>query len=112
MFPTCRVFRESAASEDTLNFTNMVVYCKKNAATPLSFRAPTQADYLRSKSRESYLVPKNEVELSTFDHTDKVGRRILVAKETEGLRRFQDQAAIAHWKIMRTVLPAAVWEYW
>lgn len=109
VFPTCRVFCESL--EDS-NFTNMVVFCKKSTVTPLKFREPIQADYLRSKFRETHLVPRREIDLSRFDRVEEGGQKILVAKELEHVKRFQDQGAIAHWKIMRSVLPAPVWEHW
>lgn len=114
VFPSCRIFREQAASKDdeNANFTNMVLFCKKNTNTPLTFRDPVNADFLGSKSREAYLVPKHEMELSTFSTIPPKGRRVLVAKEVGRLHKFQDRAALEHWEIMRTVLPDAVWENW
>ncbi|OJJ48325.1 hypothetical protein ASPZODRAFT_61817 [Penicilliopsis zonata CBS 506.65] len=111
VFPTCRIFREAGPSGES-DFTNMVIFCKKATSTPLKFRAPVEADFLRSKARKSYLVPENEIDVTRFDTIEKGGRRYLVSEETERLKHFQDQSAIGHWTIMRNVLPDAVWESW
>ncbi|KAE8152040.1 S-adenosyl-L-methionine-dependent methyltransferase [Aspergillus avenaceus] len=111
VFPSCRMFREDAASDDSGDFTNMVIFCKKSSATPLRFRDPVPADFLSSKFRETYLVPKHEIDPVVFT-TVTGGRRVLRAKETGRLYRWQDQGALEHWKIMRKVLPDAVWENW
>ncbi|KAI9929954.1 hypothetical protein ASPWEDRAFT_35183 [Aspergillus wentii DTO 134E9] len=111
VFPSCRFFREDAVAEGHVDFTNMVVFCKKTA-TPVQFRDPVRADFLSSKSRENYLVPKHEVDPSIFDHIEKGGKKVLRAKETGLLHKYQDRSALAHWQIMRNVLPDAVWENW
>lgn len=116
VFPTCRVFREEALGNDhddeNPNFTNMVLFCKKSTRTPLRFRDPVEADFLRSKSRESYLVPKHELDPAMFDAVPTGGRKVLVQKEVKRLYKFQDRGALEHWAIMRKVLPDAVWENW
>ncbi|KAJ5785894.1 uncharacterized protein N7503_011106 [Penicillium pulvis] len=114
VFPSCRIFRESEANQDdsTSDFTNMVLFCKKSKDSQLQFREPTSADFLGSKSRESYLVPRHEIDFSLFDTVPKGGRRLLVDKEVGRLYKFQDRAALEHWEIMRKVIPAAVWENW
>ncbi|KAJ5759931.1 hypothetical protein N7520_007087 [Penicillium odoratum] len=114
VFPSCRIFREAEANQDdaTSDFTNMVLFCKKSKNSQVEFRKPTKADYLDSKSRESYLLPRHEIDFSLFDTVPKNGRRFLVAKEVNRLYKYQDRAALEHWEIMRTVLPAAVWENW
>lgn len=120
VFSACRVYRESMSTDETNDFTNLVVFCKKQSQTTataadptrLRFRAPEEADYLGSKSRESYLLPQHEVDPATFDHIVQGGKRVLTAAQTENLGRYMDQGAIAHWKIMRKVLPDAVWENW
>lgn len=114
VFPSCRIFREQAATKDDENsdFTNMVLFCKKSTETPLTFRDAVSADYLGSKSREAYLVPKHEMDFSIFAKIPPKGRRILIAKEVGRLHKYQDRAALEHWSIMRTVLPEAVWENW
>lgn len=107
VFPNCRMFRE--LPDEGSNFTNMVVFCKISTV-PLRFRAPVPEDYLRSKAREMYLLPKHEVDPAVFEAGDD--RVVLRANETGLLKKFQDQSAIAHWHIMRQVLPAVVWESW
>ncbi|CAL5872041.1 uncharacterized protein PFLUO_LOCUS6298 [Penicillium psychrofluorescens] len=115
VFPSCRIFREEApggADEENPNFTNLVLFCKKSTRTPLRFREPVEADFLRSKSRESYLVPKHELDPDMFAAVPKNGRAVLVQKEVGRLHKFQDRGALEHWAIMRKVLPDAVWENW
>ena len=90
----------------------MVIFCKKSAATPLTFRAPVTADYMGSKFRQTYLVPKQEIDTSRFEPIEKGGRRFLLSKETHLLGKYQDRAALEHWNIMRHVLPDLVWENW
>ncbi|RHZ63897.1 spermidine synthase [Aspergillus thermomutatus] len=111
VFPSCRIFREDAAAEAKFDFTNMVIFCKKSN-TPLRFREPVKADFLGSRSRQNYLVPKHEVDPAQFDKIEKGGRRVLVAKETGRLHKYLDRGALGHWEIMRTVMPDAVWENW
>lgn len=114
VFPTCRIFREQAPSKDdeNPNFTNLMLFCKKSSNTPLRFREPVSADFLRSHSRENYLVPKHELDATTFASIPPKGRPVLIDKEVKRLHKFQDRGAIEHWQIMRKVLPDAVWENW
>ncbi|PLB45855.1 S-adenosyl-L-methionine-dependent methyltransferase [Aspergillus steynii IBT 23096] len=111
VFPSCRIFREEVGNSETADFTNMVIFCKKSPA-PLTFRDPVPGDYLRSKFRETYLMPKHEVDPSAFMSVREGGRAVLRAKETGRLHKWQDQGALQHWAIMRKVLPDAVWENW
>ena len=110
VFPNCRMFRE--LPDEGSNFTNMVIFCMSSKATPLGFREPVPGDYLRSKAREMYLMPTHEVGPTVFDAAAADDRVVLRANETGLLKKFQDQSAIAHWRIMRQVLPAVVWENW
>lgn len=114
VFPSCRIFREQAPAKDDENpdFTNMVLFCKKSSSKPLRFRDPVPADYLRSKSRESYLAPQHELDPALFAAIPKGGRQVLVAKEIGRLYKYQDRGALEHWEIMRKVVPSAVWENW
>ncbi|KAJ5573984.1 Spermine/spermidine synthase family protein [Penicillium hispanicum] len=114
VFPSCRIFREHAVSQDEANpnFTNMVLFCKKSSSTPVRFRDPVPNDFLRSSLRETHLVPKHELDPSMFATIPERGRRFLVAKEVGRLHKFQDRGALEHWEIMREVLPHAVWENW
>lgn len=112
-FPQCRIFREDDPSEtDALTFTNIVIFCKKTR-TPLRFRAPTSADFLGSKSRESYMFPQFEIDRKIFEDADaQSSQRILEVGKTSTLEAYHTRSAIGHWKIMRTVLPVEIWENW
>ncbi|KAL4901539.1 hypothetical protein BDW74DRAFT_160087 [Aspergillus multicolor] len=117
VFPTCRLFREDATPEVGPDFTNMVIFCTKSTA-PLIFRDPVPEDFLGSRFRARYLVPKHEVDAAQFENVGLEdgpqghGRRVLVDKEVGRLHKYQDRGALEHWAIMRTVLPDAVWEGW
>ncbi len=116
IFPTCRIFREAlpedAPSETTDDFTNMVIFCKHPSSSnkPLTFRQPVLADYLESGARQQYLFPKPELEISkdVFELEGPVLKR----GQTRQLERWHRSSAVGHWRIMRTVLPAVVWENW
>lgn len=112
VFPTCRIFREDITTQENPNFTNMVVFCKKSTATPLRFREPTDADFFGSGIRETHLVPKHEIDAHQFQKIPEKGLPVLPAKRIEGLAHHRDRSAIAHWNIMRTVLPQHIWMYW
>lgn len=102
------MFRENESD----HFINMIIFCKKSSATPLQFREPVTADFLGSKSREAYLMPKHEISSAIFQGMEKGGRHVLRKNEIGRLHKFQDRTAIAHWHIMREVMPAKVWENW
>ncbi|KAI1078158.1 S-adenosyl-L-methionine-dependent methyltransferase [Whalleya microplaca] len=116
VFPTCRIFRESEApSEETLeendrDFDNVIIFCTKQDGGEVTFRDPVEADYLQSLARRAYLLPKHEVAASAFSSVEDVG--ILRVNETEKLAQWHDRSALGHWAVMRTVLPAEVWENW
>ncbi|KAL4808764.1 S-adenosyl-L-methionine-dependent methyltransferase [Aspergillus unguis] len=114
IFPTCRLFREDASSEVGPDFTNMVIFCTKSSShlAPLKFRDPVPADFLESRFRARYLLPKHEVDASRFETVEAGGRRVLHAGETGRLHKYQDRGALEHWSIMRTVMPDRVWEGW
>lgn len=90
----------------------MVIFCKKSNATPLSFCEPVTHDFLGSKARETFLIPEHELQPSRFADVEHHGRPILISKEAGRMHKYQDRGAIEHWKIMRNVLPALVWETW
>ena len=112
VFPTCRIFREDITTEENPNFTNLVVFCKKSTATPLRFRNPTKADFLGSSIRSAHLLPKQEIDPARFQKVEEGGLPVLPANKIEGLAAHHDRSAIAHWRIMRTILPNHVWSYW
>ncbi|TVY73563.1 Polyamine aminopropyltransferase [Lachnellula suecica] len=115
VFPTCRVFRESAASaekiaEDGRDFTNMVIFCT-NDTDKVTFRQPIEADFLNSGARKIFLLPQHEVDEGLFVEIESDGG-ILSRNDTERFKSWQQQSALGHWAVMRTVLPARVWEDW
>ncbi|EEP78833.1 predicted protein [Uncinocarpus reesii 1704] len=111
-FSSCRIFREGEPTAGPAgDFTNMVIFCKKTKHLP-EFRKPTNADYLGSLSRESYMFPKFEIPQETFRNTNSKDPEILTKNQVSQLENWHSQSAIGHWRIMRTVLPAAVWENW
>ncbi|KAF7718814.1 Uncharacterized protein PECH_005854 [Penicillium ucsense] len=114
VFPTCRIFREQLPIDenDVSDFTNMVFFCKKSSTTPLAFRSPVSADYLGSRARETYLIPKHEIDPAIFETIPENGKRLLIQKEVGLLHGFLDRGALKHWGIMRQVMPAVVWESW
>ncbi|KAL2822185.1 S-adenosyl-L-methionine-dependent methyltransferase [Aspergillus cavernicola] len=117
IFPTCRIYREEATSEVGPDFTNMVIFCTKSttfssSSTALTFRDPIPADFLGSRFRSRYLLPKHEVDQARFENVEQGGRKLLYEKEVGRLHKYQDRGALEHWAIMRTVLPEAVWENW
>ncbi|EED17607.1 spermine/spermidine synthase family protein [Talaromyces stipitatus ATCC 10500] len=115
VFPECRIFRENDGSEtpaeESLEFINMVVFCKKTRTPPLTFRQPNEGDYLGSQSRKSYMVPRREIDHKIFGiGDDSTDQRLLEVGKTDVLESYHTQNAIGHWNIMRKVLPAKVWE--
>ncbi|KIV85006.1 hypothetical protein PV11_00747 [Exophiala sideris] len=110
VFPSCRVFREDEAPAPGVkpdDFTNMVFFCRKNDK-PITFRKPVEADFLGSGARREYMLPQHEIAPETFDTSVEVLR----SGKTKDLEKWQAQSAIGHWKVMRTVLPNAIWENW
>jgi hypothetical protein len=65
-------------------------------------------DFLGSAMRREHLVPEFEVDPKQF----MSGGEVLESGKTGVLDNAQKESAVHHWKIMRTVLPAAVWENW
>jgi len=115
VFPICRVFRESEPSaeqvaKDGRDFTNMVIFCT-NAADKVTFRKPVEADFLHSGAREMFLLPQHEVDEAVFAEIESDGG-ILSRNDTERFKGWQQKSALGHWAVMRTVLPAKVWENW
>ncbi|PMD48112.1 spermine/spermidine synthase [Hyaloscypha variabilis F] len=116
VFPTCRIFRESAAPseeqifQDGRDFTNMVIFCT-NAADDVTFRKPTEKDMLGSGARKMFLLPTHEVDQSVFALEESDGG-ILRRNDTERFRGWQEKSAMGHWAVMRTVIPEKIWEDW
>ena len=115
VFPVCRVFREDEqVAGDTENlliehvdFTNMVFICR-NENKPVTFRKAVEADFLGSASRKAYMVPKHEVPASSFQREGE----LVTQANVKVLEKMHVQSALGHWKLMRKVVPAAIWENW
>ncbi|KAF2770460.1 S-adenosyl-L-methionine-dependent methyltransferase, partial [Teratosphaeria nubilosa] len=116
----CKAFRDAAPSS-SMNptsaggFVNVVVFCR-NSPGEVKFRQPSRKDFLGSKSRETYLLPKAEWEVqfplrTNGSMTVDVSRHEVLKKGDERLWTAQvEESAIRHWRVMRNVLPAKVWE--
>ncbi len=117
IFPTCRIFRESAPLSSSISdagydFTNVIVFCTKTPH-PFKFRSPGEADFLGSGARTSYLLPQHEIDGSMFERREGEGDlQVLKKGRTQKLDEWQRQSAVGHWGIMRTVLPNLIWENW
>lgn len=116
IFPSCRIYRESARpsaatiAADGRDFTNMVIFCT-NQASPITFRSPVEADFLKSGARRMFLLPKHEVKAEHIELRENDGG-FLRSNGTERFRGWQETSAMGHWAVMRTVLPKEVWEEW
>jgi hypothetical protein len=120
VFPACRIFRdqpplETQAPEDP-DFINMVVICVKNdhgkGKKAITFREPTQKDFLGSIARQNFLMPREQSEVKYEYVKLEDGGRVMGKKDVGELEKYHKEGAVSHWTIMRTVLPAGVWEMW
>lgn len=115
VFPSCRIFRESPGpsaeklAEDGRDFDNVVVFCRKTA-DKITFRPLVEADFLQSRARVHYLMPKNEVSESAFLTSDDI--KIVQKNDTGTLTKYHDKTALGHWAVMRDVIPKNIWENW
>jgi hypothetical protein len=57
-----------------------------------------------------FLLPEHEVE-ERFVRAEE-GDTVLSRNDTERFRGWQQQGALGHWAVMRTVLPREIWEDW
>ncbi|EKD12191.1 uncharacterized protein L3040_003391 [Drepanopeziza brunnea f. sp. 'multigermtubi'] len=118
VFPTCRIFRESAPptpdqlEADGRDFINMVIICTSGASSSVSFRSPVEADFLGSKARRRYLMPRYEVDYAAVFEEREGDGGLLRANATERFQGWHEQSALGHWAVMRTVIPPVVWENW
>ncbi|EUC42057.1 hypothetical protein COCMIDRAFT_29242 [Bipolaris oryzae ATCC 44560] len=120
IFPACRIFRDSPASEERndgdADFINMVIFCVKNdhglGKEGIRFRNAKPADYLGSIARRNFLQPQENLEVK-YEYVPKEnGGRVMGNADVGELEKFHKDGAVSHWKIMRTVLPSGVWEMW
>lgn len=115
VFPSCRIFREQArdgalVEKEKRDFTNMVIFCVKDAGRPVAFRPATPADLLQSGMRNNFLVPRHEVFETDFTAGGEVA--VLRRNDTSALEKWHGKSALGHWEVMRVVLPDFVWESW
>lgn len=110
----CKIFRDAAPDKHAASkvapeqdFLNMVVFCRQGGGK-ITFREARAEDFLGSLSRKNYLRPKAEMEISFPPRSSKVLR----AGEEGSWAGVQAESAQRHWRIMRNVLPDAVWELW
>ncbi|GAB7351502.1 hypothetical protein MBLNU459_g2148t1 [Dothideomycetes sp. NU459] len=125
----CRMFRDappppeddgSGQSQDESagdgDFLNMVIFCANSAAaaSPLTFRDPVAADFLGSASRRHYLAPQPALEVALPTRAEMAGERVamLTKGNIKAFEKGQVESATRHWRIMRKVVPAFVWENW
>ena len=114
VFPSCKIYRDTRPEESTTTFLNMVVFCIKSSG-PIKFRKPVAKDWLGSLSRKEFVPPPKELEMNLGDVSGggTVKEDEVLTKGSERkVEKFHPEAAKRHWAIMRTVLPAGVWENW
>lgn len=120
VFPACRLFRDQPAPADHKpgepDFINMVVFCLKQdggkGKGALTFREATERDFRGSLARKSYLEPKPHLEVMYQYLAKHQGGREMKNADVGELEKYHQEGAVSHWRIMRTVLPAGVWEMW
>ncbi|TAQ87806.1 hypothetical protein B7494_g3872 [Chlorociboria aeruginascens] len=123
IFPHCRIYRETPASSvetialEKRDFANMVIFCTKPPPSPslkphgITFRKPSRKDVLGTGARNAFLQPEFEIEDEVFEEMEGDGG-VLRRNETDRFREWQDGTARGHWAVMRSVIPAVVWEAW
>ncbi|KAF2745558.1 hypothetical protein M011DRAFT_469607 [Sporormia fimetaria CBS 119925] len=120
VFPSCRLFRDSPRpetwKEGDPDFINMVVFCVKQdrglGVTGIRFREAREEDWRGSIARQNFLMPKRNLEIRFEVMDEERGGRVMRRKDVGELEKFHKEGAKSHWRIMRTVLPDAVWEVW
>jgi hypothetical protein len=115
VFPSCRFFRESRANVTAIrggegDFVNMVMFCRKTAELPVTFREAVDADYLRSGARQEFLEPRFEVQQAKVLPVPEIP--VFRKNDTMHLKQLQFPSAMGHWKLTRSVLPEKVWRMW
>ncbi|KAL8920410.1 MAG: hypothetical protein Q9208_006292 [Pyrenodesmia sp. 3 TL-2023] len=120
----------SSPSSPPSDFTNLVLFClatttphprphnrqQQQQHQAFTFRPPVAADFLGSQARVEHLLPRWEVDAKTFlDNSERKGKGnggVIRAKDVKGMGAGQMESARGHWRVMRSVLPNAVWENW
>jgi hypothetical protein len=61
-------------------------------------------------------MPMHEIDSKLFEEEDKSkqgeGQDVLTTGTRGKVVKWQEEGAIGHWEIMRTVIPSEVWENW
>ncbi|KAH8808574.1 S-adenosyl-L-methionine-dependent methyltransferase [Xylogone sp. PMI_703] len=115
IFPSCRLFRESARpsaeviAAENKDFTNVVIFCT-NSGWDVVFRESTEKDFLGSMARRNFLKPT--LELEEDDLAGEEYAHVLYRNETEKFKNWQEESALGHWAVMRTVISPFVWNNW
>ncbi|KAH7377735.1 S-adenosyl-L-methionine-dependent methyltransferase [Pyrenochaeta sp. MPI-SDFR-AT-0127] len=120
VFPACRLFRDTPAPQTLkpgeADFINMVVFCVKNdhgkGKLAVQFREAERDDFLGSIARRNFLQPSEELEVKYQFVRPEDGGKVMGRADVGELEKFHKEGAVSHWRIMRTVLPAGVWEMW
>ncbi|CAE7016371.1 Spermine spermidine synthase family protein [Pyrenophora teres f. teres] len=120
IFPACRLFRDTPPREEhkegDADFINMVVFCVKKdhglGKKAIQFRDVTQKDLLGSLARNNFLQPREALEVKYEFVSKEDGGKVMGNGDVGLLEKFHKDGAVSHWKIMRSVLPAGVWEMW
>lgn len=105
----CEIYGDDPPQRhETISFNNFVVFCR-NTPGPLAFREPTEADFQGSLIRKEHLVPKAAQRID-FPARAEQSKDLLVDRDLRKWHKAQVDNAMRHWQVMRTVLPARVWE--
>ena len=75
----------------------------------IGFREATSEDWLGSIARRNFLQPKDELEVEFVYNKDLP---VMGRADVGQLEAYHEDGAVSHWKIMRGVIPAGVWEMW
>ena len=125
VFGSCRVFREEekedkakkeeaeveggyAGGKKDADFTNLLFICVKPRDVVITFRDEVEADWLGSSARKEYMMPKYEV---LAEEVEREGE-VLTTANLGLMKRWERESAVGHWRVMRGVVPARVWELW
>ncbi|KAF1838438.1 S-adenosyl-L-methionine-dependent methyltransferase [Decorospora gaudefroyi] len=120
VFPACRLFRDTAKpdthADGDADFINMVIFCVKHdhgqGNRAVRFRDAVQEDFLGSLARKNFLMPQDELEVRFAFRPVEKGGKVMGRADVGELEKWHKEGAVSHWRIMRTVLPAGVWEMW
>ncbi|CAG8441765.1 3779_t:CDS:10 [Funneliformis mosseae] len=101
VFPYYKCFREGPLEKGS--FQNMVFFA---SVRPISFRNPTEEDFMDSAMREYMLESFTQwsVDLTKFKNVSDI-----ITDLRNPLNELQQLSAFEHWNIMRTIFPQEFW---